>query len=198
MVALPPVARGVEDLVVEVDVLDVERDVLLGFPVDRLGQLGLGHHRQRDLLDDHRVARERGGDLLGLDLPALEQPAHGGGDGGAVDDRAVDDAVGRNGLGAEGHDLVALADRLQLDGLDGARSEVEPDERLGSVETPRCPVWKEVALGGSCREAGFAQAGCSAPAAGQVNCHGNWRRKPAISRKTRRELAAAVDKTDRD
>ena len=33
----------VEDLVVEVDVLDVERDVLLGLPVDRLGQLGLGH-----------------------------------------------------------------------------------------------------------------------------------------------------------
>ena len=27
---------GIENLVVEVDVLDVERDVLLGFPVDRL------------------------------------------------------------------------------------------------------------------------------------------------------------------
>ena len=37
---------GVEDLVVEVDVLDVERDVLLGLPVDRLVQLRLGHHRQ--------------------------------------------------------------------------------------------------------------------------------------------------------
>ena len=45
----PLAARGavVDDLVVEIDVLDVERDVLLGFPVDRFGQLRLGHHRQR-------------------------------------------------------------------------------------------------------------------------------------------------------
>jgi hypothetical protein len=46
----------VHDLIVEVDVLDVERDVLLGFPVDRLGELRVGHHRQRDLLDDDGVA----------------------------------------------------------------------------------------------------------------------------------------------
>ena len=64
---------GVENLVVEVDVLDVERDVLLRFPVDRLGELGLGHHRQADLLDDDRVARERGRDFLGLEGLVLEE-----------------------------------------------------------------------------------------------------------------------------
>ena len=89
---------GIENLVVEVDVLDVEGDVLLGFPVDRLGELGVGHDRQRDLLDDHGVARQRGGDVLRLDLAAVEQPPDRVRDRRAVDDRAVDDAVGRNGL----------------------------------------------------------------------------------------------------
>ena len=80
-----PLAAGgvarVENLVVEVDVLDVERDVLLGLPVDRLGQLRLGHHRQRDLLDDDGVARQRRGDVLRLDAAAVEQAADGVGDG---------------------------------------------------------------------------------------------------------------------
>ena len=61
---------GVENLVVEVDVLDVEGDVLLGLPVDGFGELRLGHHRQRDLLDDHGVARQGRGDVLRLDLAA--------------------------------------------------------------------------------------------------------------------------------
>ena len=133
-----PLAAGgvaaVEDLVVEVDVLDVERDVLLGFPVDRLGELGLGHHRQRDLLDDDGVARERGGDVLGLDAAAVEQAADRVGHGGAIDDRAVDDAVGRHRLGAEAGHLVALAGRLQLDRLDGARADVEADEGFRSTK----------------------------------------------------------------
>ena len=90
-------AAGIENLVVEVHVLDVERDVLLGFPVDRLVELGGGHHRQRDLLDDDGVARERGRDLLRLERLRLEDAADRLGDGGAVDDGAIDDAVGRHG-----------------------------------------------------------------------------------------------------
>ena len=39
---------GVEDLIVEVHVLDVERDVLFRLPGYRLIELRLGHHRQRD------------------------------------------------------------------------------------------------------------------------------------------------------
>ena len=122
------VGRAAEDLVVEVDVLDVEGDVLLGLPGDGLGQFGLGHGRQRDLLDDDGGARERGGDLRGLDAAALEEPPDGVGDGRAVDDGAVDDGVGRDGLGAEADDLVALARGLELDRLDGARPDVESDE----------------------------------------------------------------------
>jgi hypothetical protein len=91
------VAR-IDDLVIEVDVLDVEGDVLLGFPVDGFGELGLGHDRQRDLLDDDGIARERGGDVFRLDAPAVEEAADRVGDGRAIDDGAVDDAVG--GIGS--------------------------------------------------------------------------------------------------
>ena len=121
---------AIENLVVEVDVLDVERDVLLRLPVDGLGQLGFGHHGQADFLDDDGVARERGRDFLGLERLVLEQAADGVGDGGAVDDGAVDDAVGRHRLDGEGRDLEALARRLQLDRLDGARADVEADDRF--------------------------------------------------------------------
>jgi hypothetical protein len=37
--------------VVEVDLVDVERQVLLGFPVNRLRKLGLGHGGDLDLAD---------------------------------------------------------------------------------------------------------------------------------------------------
>jgi hypothetical protein len=121
---------GVENLVVEIHVLDVERDVLLRFPVDGLGELGLGHDRQVDLLDDDRVAGERSGDFLGLERLVLENTADRVGDRGAVDDRPVDDAVGRHRLDRKGHDLETLADGLEFDGLDGARSDVEADDRL--------------------------------------------------------------------
>ena len=63
--ALAADVAAIENLVVEIDVLDVEGDVLLGFPVDRFGELGFGHRRQRDLLDDDGVARERRRDVLG-------------------------------------------------------------------------------------------------------------------------------------
>ena len=67
---------------------------------------------------------------LVLNALVVEQPADRVGDGVAVDDGAVDDAVGRDRFAAEGGDLEALADRLQLDGLDGARADVEADERF--------------------------------------------------------------------
>src|SRR4029450_1643443 len=48
-----------QDLIVEVHVLDVQRDVLLRLPIDGVGELGVGHHRQRDLFDDDRVSGQR-------------------------------------------------------------------------------------------------------------------------------------------
>jgi hypothetical protein len=69
------------------------------------------------------------------------------GDGTGVDDCAVDDRIGRYRLGAEGRDLVALAGGLQLDSLDGARSDVESDNRFGLCEQRHVSSGVTVELG---------------------------------------------------
>ena len=126
--------RGDQDLVVEVHVLDVEGDVLLGFPVDGLGELLLGHRRQRDLLDDDRVTGQRRRDVLGPELGVGEQAPDGVGDRAAVDDGAIDNAVGRDRLDPDGRDLIALPGGLELDGLHGARPDVEPHQGFASAK----------------------------------------------------------------
>ena len=72
-----------------------------------------------------------------LDLNCLpaEHAADRVGDRARVDDRAVDDAVGRHRLDGDGADLVALAGRLELDRLDGARPDVQSHEALVSRRT---------------------------------------------------------------
>ena len=127
-------AAGVEHLVIEVDVLDVEGDVLLRFPVDRLGQVLLGHHRQADLLDDDGAARQRRHDILRLELRRLECAAYRVGHRAGVDDRAVDDAVGRQRFDGDRDDLEAAPGGLQLDRLDRAGTDVQADHGLTSVE----------------------------------------------------------------
>jgi hypothetical protein len=100
--------------------LDVERDVLLGLPVDRLGQFLGRHLGQADLLDDDRVARDAGGHLGRLDLVGGEQALDGVDDGAGVHDGAVDDGLRGERLQAEVDEMVlaSLATRLQLHGLD--------------------------------------------------------------------------------
>ena len=71
---------------------------------------------------------------LVLMLRLVEQAADRVRDGGAVDDRAVDNAVGRQRLGAEAGHFVALAGGLQLDRLDGARTNVQADEGFSSTK----------------------------------------------------------------
>ena len=127
----PPDPAAFDDLVVEGHVLDVERDVLLGLPVDGLGQLLRAHLGQRDLLDDHGVAGNAGGDVGRLDLLRGEEPLDGVDHRPGVHDRAVDDRLRRQRLHPDVDELVlrsALAAGLELDGLHGRRSDVEPDQ----------------------------------------------------------------------
>ena len=88
-------------------------------------ELGLGHHRQGDLLDDHGVAGERGADVLALEGAALEHPADRVGDGAGIDDRAVDNGIGRHGRRGKRGDAVPFAGRLQLHRLDCAGPDVQ-------------------------------------------------------------------------
>jgi hypothetical protein len=81
---LEALALGIEDLEIELDVVHVERHVLLRFPADHLARLGLLHPIHADLLDDHVTTAHGGHDLLGLDaggrhevLDRLgDEPAH--------------------------------------------------------------------------------------------------------------------------
>jgi hypothetical protein len=74
-VHLPGFGPFSQDLVVDLDVLDVEGDVLLGLPLDLLGELGGRHHRDRDLADDHALAGDRHGAFLLPDFRVLERAA---------------------------------------------------------------------------------------------------------------------------
>ena len=131
---LPRSAR-VEDDVVEVDVVDVERDVLLRLPPYRLGELLFGHRRELDLLDDDRVARNGDGDVRVLDPGRREKAGDGLDDERGIHDRAIDDRLGREVLEPCLDELeLSLFARLELDQLHGGRADVETDEVLGLAE----------------------------------------------------------------
>ena len=77
---LEALALGIQDLEVELDVVHVERHVLLGLPADHLAGFGLLHPIHVDLLDDHVAAADGGHDLLGLDAGGGQQALDGLGD----------------------------------------------------------------------------------------------------------------------
>jgi hypothetical protein len=125
LAGLGPLAQN---FVVDLDVLDVEGDVLLGLPLDLLGELGRGHHRHGDLADDDGLARDAHRHILGLDFLVLEEPRQGLADSAAVHDVAVDDGLRRKRGETEPHELEPLTAVLQLANLDRARTDVDPDE----------------------------------------------------------------------
>src|SRR5262249_45489942 len=128
-------AGRLEDHVVQVDVVDVEGDVLLGLPADRLRQLLGGHGRQRDLLDDDRVAREGGPEVGIPDVQGGNDTVDGVDDQGAVHDGAVDDRLGGEGLEARLYEAIAAPLRvLELDEFDRRGPDVQTDQVLGLTE----------------------------------------------------------------
>ena len=70
------VRRRAEDLEVERHVVDVVRDVLLGFPVDRLLRVLRRELVHGDLLHDHGASADRRHDVARLDAARLEQVGH--------------------------------------------------------------------------------------------------------------------------
>jgi hypothetical protein len=95
------VAARRQDLRVYVDVLDVERDVLLRLPLDGVVELLLRHARERDLLDDDGVAADADGHLLRLQLLPGDELLDGLHHRPRVHERAVDDRLRGEPGGAE-------------------------------------------------------------------------------------------------
>ena len=125
---LPGVGPPAEDLVVDRHDLDVERDVLLGLPADLLLQLVVGHHRDGDLSDDHRLPVDADGDVLLGDLRIVEDLHEALDDGAGVHDVTVDDRLRWQGREPVPDDLELLPSLFQLHHLDGARADVDSDQ----------------------------------------------------------------------
>ena len=127
----PSISAPCEDLEVEVHLVDVERDVLLGLPADRLVELLAGHARQADLLHDHRVAGDRGRDLLGLDAARSRSPRGSPRrwrpSSGRRPARSPPAEAGATPTWSSSTPLVA---HRALDRLHGRRADVEADDRL--------------------------------------------------------------------
>ena len=122
-------ARGVENDVIEVHVVDVEGDVLLGFPPDRLGELLGRHGRQGNLLDDHGMAGEGGPEVVVPDRKRRDDPVDRVDDEGGVHDRAVDDRLGGEALHARLDEAITPAFGVfQLDQFDRRRTYVEANQ----------------------------------------------------------------------
>jgi hypothetical protein len=105
---------------------------VLGLPDDGFGQLLPVHGRQRDFLDDHRVAGYRDGHVPVLELVLVEDHFDRFDNGGGVDDRSFDDSVMGEQLVADPDDFenvpVPLLLGSQLDRLDRMRADVQSDD----------------------------------------------------------------------
>ena len=66
------------------------------------------HHRQRNLLDDDRIAGQRGDDVLRFEALGVENATDSVGNRHRVDDRAVDDACRAESTRCVGDDLETL------------------------------------------------------------------------------------------
>ena len=117
-----------EDLEVDVHVVDVERDVLLGLPADGLTELALGHLREVDALGDDGAAGDADDRFGGLDAALDQRLPDGLLDRVGLLDLAALDGAGRHLGDAEPDQLVGRPLRPELDHLDRAGADVEPDD----------------------------------------------------------------------
>ncbi len=120
----------IENSEIEVHVVDVERDVLLGLPHDRFAQLVLGHAWHGDAAHDDGVSGNRRGDAGALDLVVVEEIADDLGDVTGAHNCTLDDRFARQLGDPEMRQLkwgIATL-RLHRHQLHGVRANVQPDD----------------------------------------------------------------------
>jgi len=128
-VHLPLLRIRRQDLEVEVDLVHVERDVLLGLPLDLPLELLATHLREVDPLDDDRMTGHGGGDVLAPDTTVGDRLANRLDDRARIQECALDDRLGSERRLSERAEIEALVPALarDLDGFDRVRPDVESD-----------------------------------------------------------------------
>jgi len=124
--------KGADHLEINLDVFDVEGDVLLHLPLDRLFQFLGGCRGQNHFLDDHGMSGQRGGDLLLFHLELAQRCLDPLDHRDVVHDGPVHDRVRRQGVHPELLHAELHSHRLDMSELDGTRPDVQPDQLLRS------------------------------------------------------------------
>ena len=117
-----------QDLEVDLYVLDIERDMLLGLPVDLLVELVLRHHGNGDFPNDNALSRDAEGNLTLPDLRFLARTVKRLDDDAGVHHLAVYDGLGRQRGEAEADQHGPLARVFYLAGLDRAGPDIDADQ----------------------------------------------------------------------
>ena len=125
------VGRRADGLEVEIDLVERERDVLVGLGLDQQFQLFLPlPGRNDDLLGDDHRGRKGERDVLVPAAEPLVGALEGVRDQVQVGDVAVGDDVAHQGLDRIALEPIRALSRLdELDELDGGRTDVDPYQR---------------------------------------------------------------------
>ena len=120
--------HGLQQLITQIHVRDVERNVLARFGRNPVVQLFFGHQRKRNPLHNHRVSGNRSRDVLRLDVFVVEDAADRVGDLRRIHDRAVHHRILGQRFHAEADQFVAGFRRFQFDRFNRTRTDIEPDQ----------------------------------------------------------------------
>ena len=141
------------DLIVEVHIRDIKRNVLFGVPTERFTKFVFTHLWQDDVLDDHRVAADSGCNSRGSNLVFVEDVCNNIGNVIELHDLTVDNRIGLQIFKAQVDQLIRTALLLEFDSLYGAGADVEANQILFAVTfvehdlfIPRCEEGAEFVL----------------------------------------------------
>ncbi len=120
--------HGLQQLIAEIHISDIEGNMLAGFRGNAIVKLFLAHQRQRHALDDDGVAGNGSGHALGLNFLEIENFGDGVGDLWRIHDGTVHNGILRQRFHAVTDQLVPGLGRFQLNGFDGAGTDVQANK----------------------------------------------------------------------
>src|SRR5439155_8304866 len=121
------ILRIAGNVIVKVDVGDVEGNVFLCVPRERLLKFFAGHLRQDDVLNNYGVPINAGGYFRGLDFVLIENISDSVRNRVQLHNLTVYDAIRLQAFIAQTQELKVTVLTLQLDGFDRTRADINAD-----------------------------------------------------------------------